>query len=82
MMKCPTSGCPGDMQDKHITHTFIRRGKPIVIENIPAQVCPVCSYTVFDLEVLDWLFAFDPETTVPVSHAPVYRVDDVMPVAG
>jgi len=69
------------MQHRHITHTFIRKEKPIVIENIPAQICAVCGYTVFDLEVLDWLFAFDPESTEPVSHAPVYRLEDEVPLA-
>jgi YgiT-type zinc finger domain-containing protein len=72
-MKCIVQGCPGKMERRRIVHTFVRDGKPIVVEDLPAWVCPVCGYTVLDLEVLDTLFAFDPDTAVPVSQAPVFR---------
>jgi YgiT-type zinc finger domain-containing protein len=62
------------MEERRIVHTFIRDGKPIVVEDLPAWVCPVCGYTVLDLEVLDSLFAFDPETEEPVRQAPVFRL--------
>ncbi|MGQ9555032.1 MAG: YgiT-type zinc finger protein [Anaerolineae bacterium] len=73
-MKCPVQGCPGEMEERQIVHTFVRRGKPIVVEGLPALVCPVCGYTVLDLQVLDALFAFDPETEEPVRQAPVFRL--------
>jgi YgiT-type zinc finger domain-containing protein len=62
------------MEERRIVHTFIRRDKPIVVEDLPALVCPVCGYTVLDLQVLDTLFLFDPETAEPVGHAPVFRL--------
>ena len=49
-------------------------GKPIVVEDLPALVCPICGYTVLDLQVLDLLFALDPETEMPVRQAPVFRL--------
>lgn len=61
------------MEPRKIVHTFVRKGKPIVVENLPAHVCPICGYTVLDLEVLDTLFALDPETATPVGQAPVFR---------
>ena len=73
-MKCPVQGCPGEMEERRIVHTFVRRGKPIVVEDLPALVCPVCGYTVLDLQVLDTLFAFDPDTEEPVRQAPVFRL--------
>jgi YgiT-type zinc finger domain-containing protein len=73
-MKCVVQGCPGEMEERRIVHTFLRGGEPIVVENLPAWVCPVCGYTVLDLQVLDMLFSFDPETTEPVRHAPVFRL--------
>ena len=73
-MRCVTQGCPGEMEQRRIVHTFVRNGKPIVVEDLPAWVCPVCGYTVLDLQVLDELFAFDPETELPVGQAPVYRL--------
>ena len=79
-MKCVVQGCPGEMKERRIVHTFVRRRKPIVVEDLPALVCPVCGYTVLDLQVLDTLFLFDPETTQPVRQAPVYRLP-LTPVA-
>ena len=73
-MKCIVQGCPGEMEPRHIVHTFVRNGKPIVVEDLPALVCPICGQTVLDLEVLDILFSFDPETTSPVGQAPVFRL--------
>ena len=73
-MKCIAQGCPGEMEERRIMHTFARGGKPIVVEDLPAWVCPVCGYAVLDLEVLDILFSFDPETQEPVRQAPVFRL--------
>ena len=74
MTKCIVQGCPGEMEKRRIVHTFVRSGKPIVVEDLPALVCQVCGYTVLDLEVLDSLFAFDPEVEEPIRQAPVFRL--------
>jgi YgiT-type zinc finger domain-containing protein len=73
-MNCIVQACAGNMEQRRIVHTFIRDGKPIVVEDLPAWVCPICGYTVLDLEVLDSLFAFDPEIEEPVRQAPVFRL--------
>jgi YgiT-type zinc finger domain-containing protein len=73
-MKCIVQECPGEMESRRIVHTFVRNGKPIVVEDLPAWVCPVCGYTVLDLVVLDTLFALDPDTETPVGQAPVFRL--------
>jgi YgiT-type zinc finger domain-containing protein len=62
------------MEERRIVHTFVRDGKPLVVEELPAQVCPVCGYTVLDLNVLDMLYALDPSKETPVAQAPVYRL--------
>ena len=77
-MKCVVQGCPGEMEERRIVHTFVRDGKPIVVEDLPALVCPVCGYTVLDLRVLDTLFALDPETETPVGQAPVFRLSTTL----
>lgn len=74
-MKCPMKECFGEMEEKQITHTFIRNGKPFVVEGIPAHVCPICGYTVLELKILDQLLSFDPKKNRPVGQAPVYRID-------
>ena len=62
------------MEERRIVHTFVRHGKPLVVEDLPAWVCPVCGYTVLDLAILDTLFALDTDTATPVGQAPVYRL--------
>jgi hypothetical protein len=61
---------------KEITRREIEAAMPSaeLLEDLPAWVCPVCGYTVLDLEVLDSLFALDPETEEPVQQAPVFRL--------
>ena len=65
------------MEERRIVHTFIRRGQPVVVEDIPALVCPICGYTVLDLQVLDILFALDPEMEKPDRQAPVFRLSSI-----
>ncbi len=73
-MKCAVQGCPGEMEQRRIVHTFVRDGKPIIVEDLQALVCPVCGFTVLELHVLDQLFALDPSIEQPVRQAPVFRL--------
>jgi YgiT-type zinc finger domain-containing protein len=81
-MQCIVQGCPGEMEERRIVHTFVRDGKPIVIEDLPALVCPICGYTVLDVRVLDVLFALDPEKDTLVGQAPVFRLSLDLTPAG
>lgn len=41
-MKCSFQGCPGEYESREVTHTVKHRGKIIVIDHVPAEVCGVC----------------------------------------
>ena len=41
-MKCTIAGCPGEYEDRKITHTVRLRGQLVVIDHVPAEVCFVC----------------------------------------
>ena len=43
------------MEECRIAHTFVQDRNLVVVEDLPALVCPVCGYTVLDLRVLDLL---------------------------
>jgi YgiT-type zinc finger domain-containing protein len=75
-MICPKKGCKGEMESRFITHTFLRHGQPIVFQNIHAEVCSLCGFTVLDLDVLDAILAFDPDAQEPISMAPVYWLEN------
>ena len=77
MIKCIVQGCPGEMEPRRIVHAFVRDGKPMVVEDLPALVCPVCGYTALDLRVLDRLYALDVDKETPVRQAPVFRLSPI-----
>jgi YgiT-type zinc finger domain-containing protein len=74
MMMGVVLGCHGEMEKRRIVHTFMRDGKPMLVEDLPAWVCSVCGYTVLDIHVLDELFALDLETETLVGQDPVFRL--------
>lgn len=41
-MKCSIKGCPGDYEERTITHTARQEGHVVVIDHVPAEVCNVC----------------------------------------
>jgi len=41
-MKCSIQGCPGEYEKKKIVHTVQHKGKVIVINHVPAEVCTEC----------------------------------------
>ena len=42
-MKCTVTGCPGEYEEREITHTVRHRGRVVVIDHVPAEVCSVCA---------------------------------------
>lgn len=70
---CAIKGCPGRYVEKSITQTFRRDGRPIVIDDVPAEVCEVCGDVLFTPRTsrrLDKLVAgyeqHSPKDTAPV----------------
>ncbi|MBI4725903.1 YgiT-type zinc finger protein [candidate division TA06 bacterium] len=41
-MKCSIEGCPGEYEERKIVHTMRHHGQVLVIDHVPAEVCPVC----------------------------------------
>jgi YgiT-type zinc finger domain-containing protein len=41
-MKCIVETCSGEYEDRDIAHSMEVKGELIVIDNVPALVCPVC----------------------------------------
>lgn len=51
-MKCAFPGCPGEYEDKFITHKVEEQGIVSYIDNVPAKVCIVCGDTIIAAEVM------------------------------
>jgi YgiT-type zinc finger domain-containing protein len=55
-MKCNIQGCPGNYENKLITHTGKKDGKIVVILDVPAEVCDFCGDTLISKETNDSIF--------------------------
>lgn len=54
-MKCAFPGCPGEYEDKFITHEVKQPDGDAYIENVPAKVCMICGDTILARETLDMI---------------------------
>jgi YgiT-type zinc finger domain-containing protein len=70
-MKCSLEGCPGEYENRKIVHTVRYQAEVTVIDNVPAEICSVCSdvllkpSTVRQIELL-LQTASQPTRTVPL----------------
>jgi len=71
-MKCTIKGCPGHYERKHIVHTIKHKGKVLVFENVPADVCDVCSDTLLSPETIRGIEQIMHRGSRPKKHAPLY----------
>jgi YgiT-type zinc finger domain-containing protein len=71
-MKCSIQGCPGHYEHRLIVHTVKRGAEVIVFEDVPAEVCDVCSDTLLAPETIRHLERLMKQESKPKKHAPVY----------
>jgi len=73
--------CNTPMQEKHIKQDFWIRGKLIVVEDVPAGVCPRCGEKVVKADVGQWIVKLieDSEriTKAPRISVPAIKFDAV-----
>jgi YgiT-type zinc finger domain-containing protein len=72
-MKCSIEGCPGEHEDRRIVHTVRRDGEVIVIDGVPAEVCPVCGDVLLRPETIRRIEELLEGEATPVSTAPLYQ---------
>ncbi len=72
-MKCSIEGCPGTYEPRPIVHTVRFRGQTIVIDNVPAEVCPVCGDVLLTPTTVRQIEALLRTAAPPVRMAPIYE---------
>jgi len=72
-MKCSIQGCPGTYEDKRIVHMVKRGSDVLVFENVPAEVCNICSDTLLAPETVRHLERLIRHKSKPGRFAPVYE---------
>lgn len=71
-MKCSIAGCPGHYERHLIVHTVKKGRDVLVFEDVPADICDVCSDTLLAPETVRHLEKLLKQETTPRSHAPVF----------
>ena len=72
-MKCTIQGCPGNYEDRRILHTVRHRGRVVVIDQVPAEVCDVCGDVLLRPETVNRLEQLIQAVGEPTRTAPVYQ---------
>jgi len=72
IMKCTNSGCPGHYESRLIVHTVKKGRDVLVFEDVPADVCDVCSDTVLKPETVRHLESLLKQESKPRTLAPVF----------
>jgi YgiT-type zinc finger domain-containing protein len=72
-MKCSVQGCPGEYQERLIVHTVKHVDEVFVFENVPAEVCDVCSDTLLAPTTVLHLEDLLRLKNKPEKFAPVYE---------
>ncbi|NQT54106.1 YgiT-type zinc finger protein [bacterium] len=72
-MKCSIAGCPGEYEAGTIVHTVERRGRVVVIDHVPAEVCAVCGDVLLGPDTVRHIEALLIQEKQPARTAPVYE---------
>lgn len=71
-MTCSIQGCPGEYEAKLIVHTVKHGADVFVFENVPADVCTICSDMLLAPETVRHLEQMLQQKRKPGRFAPVY----------
>ena len=72
-MRCSIQGCPGEYEARYIVHTVKRDADVLVFENVPAEVCAVCSDTLLSPETVRHLEQMMRDPPKPEKFAALYE---------
>lgn len=72
-MTCSFMNCSGQYETQSVAHTVRRDGQIIVIDHVPAEVCPVCGDVLFLPETVRAIERLLADMGQPHSSVPLYE---------
>ena len=72
-MNCSIQGCPGEYESKEITHTVRYKGRIVVIDHVPAEVCSICGDVLLEPETVRHIEALLRKSAEPARTVPLYE---------
>lgn len=73
IMKCTIKGCPGEYEERKVVHTVRHQGKVVVIDNVPAEVCTICSDVLLDPDTVRHIESMLEKSITPKRTVPLYE---------
>jgi YgiT-type zinc finger domain-containing protein len=73
-MTCRIDPQHGDYEERTVLYTAKLRGEPIIIEDVPALVCPLCGDTLFTAQTLKQIERIKEGLPAPTKQAPVFTL--------
>ncbi|MBI3207392.1 MAG: type II toxin-antitoxin system MqsA family antitoxin [Candidatus Solibacter usitatus] len=72
-MNCSLQGCLGQYEAKRVIHTVRHRGRVVVIDHVPADVCSICGDVLFKPETVRAIERLLGEVRQPDASVPLYE---------
>jgi YgiT-type zinc finger domain-containing protein len=72
-MKCSIKSCPGDYEEKTVIHTVRSKGRVLVIDHAPAEVCSVCGDVLFTPQTVRRIEALLADLPEPARNVPLFE---------
>lgn len=72
-MRCSIAGCPGEYEMREIVHTVRSRGRIVVIDHVPAEVCPICGDVLLSPRTVRQIEALLRTGAEPARSVPLYE---------
>ena len=72
-MKCSIKNCNGSYEERFVTKSLRIKGKIIVLDNVPAEVCGICGDILFKPETMIRIEEILSEGHEPDGNAPIYK---------
>src|SRR5258705_13384308 len=72
-MKCSIQGCSGEYEARLIAHTVRHKGRVIVIDHVPAEVCPICGDVLLEPQTIRRIERLLADLPKAAESAPLYE---------
>ncbi len=72
-MNCSTEGCGRTLEARTVIHTVRHKGNVIVIDHVPAEVCPVCGDVLLRPDTVRSIERLVRDLPPPTASVPLYE---------
>lgn len=72
-VKCTIAGCPGEYESKTVIHPVRHRGRVVVIDHVPAEVCSICGDVLFSPDTVRHIETLLANLGTPAQNVPLFE---------